>query len=98
MADSSETAGSMSQTYRPKAERNPVQVIDRDIANAFNKLLDKSKKKFPGNPFVKKMNPANPSRTQLACLVAKANLIRNCLKDEEPSALSSLAGSKKKSC
>ena len=71
MSDLTETARSMNQAYRPKAEKDPVQVIDRDTANAFNKLLDESKKKFPENSFVKKMKPVDSSRTQLAGLLSK---------------------------
>ncbi len=83
----------MNQAYRPKAEKYPVQVIDRDTANAFNKLLDESKKKFPENPFVKKMKPVDSSRTQLAGLLSKVDLLQDCLKTEESRVLSSLAES-----
>lgn len=93
MSDLIETARSMNQAYRPKAEKDPVQVIDRDTANAFNKLLDESKKKFPENPFVKKMKPVDSSRTQLAGLLSKVDLLQDCLKTEESRVLSSLAES-----
>ena len=93
MSDLTETARSMNQAYRPKAEKDPVQVIDRDTANAFNKLLDESKKKFPENSFVKKMKPVDSSRTQLAGLLSKVDLLRDCLKTEESRVLSSLAES-----
>ena len=85
-----QTATSMRQSYRAEAERNPVRVIGQGAAHAFNKLLDESKKKYPENPFISKMQPANPSRTQLAGLLAKLDLIQDCLKKEESRSLRSL--------
>jgi ABC-type dipeptide/oligopeptide/nickel transport system ATPase subunit len=94
ISDLVEMARSIRQSYEAKAERNPVQVIGQDAANAFNRLLDESKKKYPEHPLIRKMNPANPSRTQLAGLLAKVGLLEDCLKTEHSRLLRLLAKSK----
>ncbi len=88
-----ETAKSMRQSYKAEAEREPVRIIGRDTANAFNTLLDEAKKRFPENPFIRKMKPTNPGRTQLAGLLAKVGLLEDCLKAEESRLLRSLTES-----
>ena len=94
MSDLVETARSIRQSYQAKAEREPVKVISQDAANEFNKLLDESKKKFPEHPMIRKMQPVNPSRTQFAGLLAKIDLLEDCLKTEQARLLRLLAESK----
>ena len=88
-----QTVKSMRESYKAEAERDPVRVIGQDAANAFNRLLDESKKKYPENLFISKMQPTNPNRTQLAGLLAKVDLIEDCLKREQSRSLRSLAES-----
>jgi hypothetical protein len=88
------TARSIRESYESKAKSNPVQVIGPDAANTFNKLLDESKNKCPEHPFIRKMQPVNPRRTQLTGLLAKVDLLEDSLKNEQSRLLRLLAESK----
>ena len=78
-----EMAKAIRQSGRATGKKAPTRLIDRDIANDFNKLLDKSKKKYPENLFIRKMQPVNPTRTQFAGLLAKVDFLENCLRTEK---------------
>ena len=89
-----ETARSIRQSHKSPTERNLAQLIDRDTANTFNKLLNDSKNKCPEHPFIIKMQPVKPGRTQLGGLLSKVNLLEDSLKAEQARFLSSLAEKK----
>ena len=78
-----EMAKSIRQSNRPKGEQAPTRLIDRYIADDFNRLLDKSKKRYPENPLIDKMQPVNPTRTQFAGLLVKVDFLENCLRTEK---------------
>ena len=79
-SDLIETARTIRQSYKAKAEKDPAGVIGQEAADAFNKLLDESKKRCPKNQFIEKMHPVTPGRTQLAGLLAKVGILEDSLK------------------
>ena len=81
-SDLIETARAIRQSYKAKAEKDPAGVIGQEAADAFNKLLKESKKRFPKSQFIGKMHPVTPGRTQLAGLLAKVDVIEDSLKAE----------------
>lgn len=78
-----EKAKAIRESYRAKAERDPVQMISQDAAQTFNTLLDESKKRYPKSQLIKEMRPVNPEQTQLAGLLAKIDLLEDSLKAGE---------------
>jgi hypothetical protein len=82
-SDLIETARTIRQSYKAKAEKDPAGVIGQEAADAFNKLLDESKKRCPGRPFIDKMRPVTPGQTQLAGLLAKVDVLEDSLKAEK---------------
>ena len=87
------SARAIRQSHLPQAQKNPVKRIDSDVANNFNKLLDASKKKYPEHPFIGKMKPVTPTRTQLSGLLAKVDMLEVSLETEKERLLRSLAES-----
>ena len=83
-SDLIETARTIRQSYKAKAEKDPAGVIDQEAAEAFNKLLDESKKRCPRSQFIEKMHPVTPGRTQLAGLLAKVDVLEDSLKADKP--------------
>jgi hypothetical protein len=83
-SDLIEAARGIRKSYKAKAEKDPAGVIGQEAADAFNKLLDESKKRCPKSPFIGKMQPVVPGRTQLAGLLAKVDVIEDSLKAEKP--------------
>ncbi len=79
-SDLIETARAIRQSYKAKAEKDPAGVIGQEAADAFNKLLDDSKRRCPGRPFIEKMRPVTPGQTQLAGLLAKVDVLEDSLK------------------
>jgi len=75
-----ETARSIRQSYKARAEKDPVEMIGQEAAHAFNMLLDESKKRYPKSQLIKKMRPVNPKQTQLAGLLAKVDLLEDSLR------------------
>jgi hypothetical protein len=65
-SDLIEAARTIRQSHKAKAQKDPAGKIDREAADAFNKLLDQSKKRYPGNQFIERMQPVNPGQNQLA--------------------------------
>jgi hypothetical protein len=82
-SDLIETARAIRQSYKAKAERDPAGVIGQEVAGAFNKLLDESKKRCPKSQFIEKMRPVTPGKTQLAGLLAKVDVLEDSLKAEK---------------
>jgi len=82
-SDLIEKAKALRQSYKAKAERDPAGMIDQEAADAFNKLLDESKKRCPKNQFIEKMRPVTLGRTQLAGLLAKVGVLEDSLKAEK---------------
>lgn len=82
-SDLIETARGIRQSYRAKAERDPAGVIGQEAADAFNKLLNESKKRCPKSQFIEKMRPVTPGQTQLAGLLAKVDVLEDSLKAEK---------------
>ncbi|UCD71540.1 MAG: hypothetical protein JSW70_00715 [Syntrophobacterales bacterium] len=82
-SDLIEMARVIRQSYRGKAEKDPAGVISKEAADAFNKLLDESKKRCPKSRFIEKMHPVTPGRTQLAGLLAKVDVLEDSLKAEK---------------
>jgi hypothetical protein len=82
-SDLIETARAIRQSYKVKAEKDPAGLISREAADAFNKLLDESKKRCPGSTFIEKMRPVTPGRTQLAGLLAKVDVLEDSLKAQK---------------
>ncbi|NIS62656.1 MAG: hypothetical protein GTO13_18715 [Proteobacteria bacterium] len=78
-----EKAKALRQSYKTKAARDPAGMIDKEAADAFNKLLDELKKRYPKNQFIEKMHPVTPERTQLAGLLAKVSVLEDSLKAEK---------------
>ena len=78
-----EKAKAIRQSYKAKAERDPVQMISQEAAQSFNTLLDESKRRYPENHLIKEMRPVNPEQTQLAGLLAKVDLLEDILKAGE---------------
>ena len=71
------------ESYKARAERDPVQMIGQEAAQSFNTLLDESKKRYPESHLIKEMRPVNPEQTQLAGLLAKVDLLEDSLKAGE---------------
>jgi hypothetical protein len=82
-SDLIETARTIRQSYKAKAQKDPAGEIDQEAADAFNKLWNQSKKRFSGNQFIERMQPVNPGRTQLAGLLAKVDVLEDSLKADE---------------
>lgn len=82
-SDLIETAMAIRQSYKAKAEKDPAGVIGQEAADAFNNLLDESKKRCPGSQFIEKMHPVTSGRTQLAGLLAKVDVLEDSLKAEK---------------
>lgn len=78
-----EKARAIRESYKAKAESDPVQMIGQEAAQAFNMLLDESKKRYPESQLIKEMRPVNPEQTQLAGLLAKVDLLEDSLKAGE---------------
>lgn len=76
------TTREIHQFYQAKAEKHPVEIISQEAANSFNKLLDESKRSFPENQLINKMQPVTPTQTQLAGLLAKLVVLEESLKAE----------------
>jgi hypothetical protein len=70
-----ETARAIRQSYKVKAEK--------EAADAFNELLDESKKRCPKSRFIKKMRLVTPGRTQWAGLLAKVSVLEDSLRAEK---------------
>ncbi len=81
-SDLVEKAKALRQSYQTKAERDPAGMIGQEIADAFNELLDESKKRCPKNQLIEKMHPVTPGRTQLAGFLAKVSVLGDSLKAE----------------
>lgn len=71
------------QSYLVQAEKHPVDVIDHEAANSFNNLLDESKRIYPENQWINKMQPVTPNQTQFAGLVAKLVILEDFLRTEK---------------
>jgi len=82
IGDLIKTTREIHQSYQAKAEKHPVEVISQEAANSFNKLLDESKRSFPENQLINKMQPVTPTQTQLAGLLAKLVVLEESLKAE----------------
>jgi|GEM_PF-1853602 hypothetical protein len=82
-SDLIEAARGIRQSYKAKAEKDPAGVIGQEAADAFNKLLGESKRRCPKSPFIEKMHPVTPGRTQLAGLLAKVDVLEDSLKAEK---------------
>jgi hypothetical protein len=82
-SDLIEKANALRQSYKFKAEKDPAGTISQEAANAFNKLLDESKKRCPKSQFIEKMHPVTAGRTQLAGLLAKVGVLEDSLKAEK---------------
>lgn len=78
-----EKARAIRESYKAKAERDPVQMIDQEAAQSFNMLLDESRKRYPESQLINKLRPVNPEQTQLAGLLAKVDLLEDSLKAGE---------------
>jgi hypothetical protein len=76
-------ARAVHQSYQDEAEKHPVEVIGQEAAHSFNELLDESKKGFPENQFIKKMQPVTPNQTQFAGLLAKLVVLEDSLRAEK---------------
>jgi len=85
MSDLVEKARALRESYKAKAERDPVQMIGQEAAQSFNTLLDESKKRCPESQLIKEMRPVNPGQTQLAGFLAKVDLLEDSLKAGESS-------------
>ena len=81
-SDLIETARAIRQSYKGKAEKDPAGMIGQEAADAFNELLNESKKRCPRGQFIGKMNPVAPGRTQLAGLLAKIGVLEDSLEAE----------------
>lgn len=78
-----EKARAIRESYKAKAEKDPVQIIGQEAAQSFNMLLDESKKMYPQSLLIKEMHAVNPRQTQLAGLLAKVDLLEDSLKAGE---------------
>jgi hypothetical protein len=83
MANLVEKARAIRDSYKAKAESDPVRMIGQEAAQAFNTLLDESKKRYPESRLIKVMRPVTPEQTQLAGLLAKVDLLEDILKAGE---------------
>ena len=82
-SDLIEKARAVRQSYKAKAEKDPAGAIGQEAADAFNKLLNESKKRCPRSQFIGKMRPVTPGQTQLAGLLAKVDVLEDSLKAEK---------------
>ena len=83
MSNLTEKARAIRESYKAKAEKDPVQIIGQEAAQSFNMLLDESKKMYPQSLLIQEMHPVNPGQTQLAGLLAKLDLLEDSLKAGE---------------
>jgi hypothetical protein len=77
-----EMARAIRQSCKAKSEKHPVELINQETARSFNELLDESKSRCPNNQFINTMQLTAPSRTQLSGLLAKLDILEDCLKAE----------------
>jgi hypothetical protein len=83
ISDLIQKAKALHQSYKAQAERDPAGMISQKAADAFNQLLDESKKRCPKSQFIERMQPVASGRTQLAGLLAKVDVLGDSLKAEE---------------
>ena len=57
-------------------------MIGHEAANSFSNFLDKSKRIFPENQLINKMQPVTPNQTQFTGLLAKLVILEDFLKAE----------------